>query len=95
MAKKKKTNPRKRPMTQYEMDKALKLAYEESVRQLSIITLTIAAMSVHDVFDVGPKRCERLVVDMIRKLTDMDEGWFTEDDSLSWFESYTGMKLEL
>ena len=93
--KKKKTNPRKRPMTQYDMDKALKLAYEESVRQLSIITFTVAAMSVHDVFDFGLKRCERLVVDMVRKFTDMDEGYFTAEESLEWFEDYTGMKLEL
>ena len=51
-------------------------------------------MSAHDVFGFGPKRCEQLAMDMVEKFNDMDEGYFTEQDTLEWFEEYTGMKIE-
>ena len=92
--KKKKTNPRKKLKTQYEVEREIRKAYRETLKQISIITLTIAAMSAHDVFGFGPKRCEQLAMDMVRKFNDMDEGFFTEQDTLEWFEEYTGMKID-
>ena len=89
MAKKNKTNPRKRVVTAADINKAEKKAKE----QLEIITIVVAAMAAHDEFDFGPKWIERLVDNMFRKFNDWDAGYFSVKDALEWFELYTGMKI--
>lgn len=92
--KKKRTNPRKKVMSQADINKAIEQAARETHKETGIMNVVVAVMSAHDVFDFGPKRCERLAVDMIRKYNDWDEDLFTAEDALEWFESYTGMKIE-
>lgn len=90
MAKKKRTNPRRVPATMADVQKAKK----QAVHDAFMINVLFAAMSAHDVFDFGPARIERLVLNMLRKLNDWDEGLFDIEDACEWFESYTGMRLE-
>lgn len=56
----------------------------------------LSAMSLHDVFDFGPERPERLerfIIDVVHKQNDWDAGLFEIDDALEWLESYTGMRI--
>lgn len=87
--KKKKTNPRKRVVTQADINKAQKRAF----RDLSLAAIVLSAMSLHDVFDFGPERLERFIVDAVRKQNDWDAGLFEIDDALEWLESYTGIGI--
>lgn len=87
--KRKKTNPRKRVVTQADINKAAK----QASRDLSIAAIVFAAMALHDEFDFGPRRLERFVVNMLHKFRDWDAGLFEIDDALSWFEDYTGMNV--
>ncbi|MEE0433896.1 MAG: hypothetical protein UDB11_00620 [Peptococcaceae bacterium] len=94
MAKKKKTNPRRVPATMADVQKSIREAMAKASKDLSIAAIVFAAMSLHDVFDFGPARIERFVVNMLQKFRDWDAGLFEIEDALEWFEDYTGMKLE-
>lgn len=87
--KKKKTNPRKRVVTQADINKAQKQAF----RDLSLAAIVLSAMSLHDVFDFGPERLERFIVDVVHKQNDWDAGLFEIDDALEWLESYSGVGI--
>lgn len=94
MKKKKKTNPRKKVITEAEARIIINRAMDKAIHDLSIIALCVAAMSAHDVYDHGPKRLERLIIDMLRKFRDWDDGLFTVEDARQWLEDYTGIKIE-
>lgn len=87
--KRKKTNPRKRVVTQADINKAQKQAF----RDLSLAAIVLSAMSLHDVFDFGPERLERFIVDVVHKQNDWNAGLFEIDDALEWLESYTGIGI--
>lgn len=87
--KKKKTNPRKRVVTQADINKAQKQAF----RDLSLAAIVLSAMSLHDVFDFGPEGLERFIVDVVHKQNDWDAGLFEIDDALEWLESYSGVSI--
>lgn len=92
--KKKKTNPRKRVVTQADINKAQKQAFRDlSLAAIVLSAIVLSAMSLHDVFDFGPARLERFIVDVVRKQNDWDAGLFEIDDALEWLESYTGMRI--
>ena len=85
----KKTNPRRKPATMADINKAMK----QASRDLSIAAIVFTAMSLHDVYGFGPKRLEAFVVNVLHKFRDWDAGLFTTDDALEWFEDYTGMEI--
>lgn len=92
--KKKKTNPRRMPMSMADVKKTMREAMAKASRDLSIAAIVFAAMALHDEFDFGPQRLERFVLNVLRKFRDWDEGLFDIDDALEWFEEYTGMKIQ-
>lgn len=92
--KKKKTNPRRMPMSMADVKKTMREAMAKASRDLSIAAIVFAAMALHDEFDFGPQRLERFVLNVLRKFRDWDEGLFDIDDALEWFESYTGMRIQ-
>ena len=85
----KKTNPRRKPATMADINRAMK----QASRDLSIAAIVFTAMSLHDVYGFGPKRLEAFVVNVLHKFSDWDAGLFTIDDAQGWFEDYTGMKI--
>lgn len=92
--KRKKTNPRRMPMSMADVKKTMREAMTKASRDLSIAAIVFAAMALHDEFDFGPQRLERFVLNVLRKFRDWDEGLFDIDDALEWFESYTGMRIQ-
>ena len=90
MAKKKRTNPRKKPATVADVERAKR----QATRDASLMPLLASAMTLHDVFGFGTERIERFVVTTVRRLNDWDAGLYSTDDALQWFEEYTGMKIE-
>ena len=60
--KKKKTNPRKKVITEAEARIIINRAMDKAIHDLSIIALCVDAMSAHDVYDHGPKRLGRWLV---------------------------------
>ena len=92
--KKKKTNPRRKPMSVADVKKTMREAMAKASRDLSIAAIVFSAMSLHDVFGFGPERIERFVLNMLQKFRDWDAGLFEIDDALEWFESYTGMRIQ-
>lgn len=92
--KKKKTNPRRKPMSVADVKKTMREAMAKASRDLSIAAIVFAAMSLHDVFGFGPERIERFVLNMLQKFRDWDAGLFEIDDALEWYESYTGMRIQ-
>lgn len=94
MAKKKKTNPRKKNLTEAEAKAIIKKAMERATHDLSIISICVSAMCVHDVYGFGPQRIDRLITDMLNKFRDWDAGLFTADDAAQWLYEYTGIKID-
>lgn len=94
MAKKKKTNPRKKVLTEADAKAIIKEAMGVAVHDLSIIAICVATMSAHDVFDYGPARLDRLVSDMLQKFKDWDAGLYTADDAAQWLKDYAGISIE-
>lgn len=82
------------PMSMADVKKTMREAMAKASRDLSIAAIVFAAMALHDVFDFGPQRLERFVLNVLRKFRDWDEGLFDIDDALEWFESYTGMRIQ-
>lgn len=91
---KRRTNPQKRVLTEYEIKKAIEQAKQEAAHELMISSLTIAMMSAHDVFDYGPVRLERLMDDMLRKYNDLEAGLFSVEDSAEWLKDYAGIIIQ-
>ena len=54
-AQKKKINPRRRPVTQADLDKAKKWARDEAIETIGVITM----FTLRDVFGFGEKRLRR------------------------------------
>ena len=92
--KRKKTNPRRVPMSMADVNKTVREAMERARRDLSVVAIVFSAMALHDEFDFGPQRLERFVVNVLHKFRDWDAGFFDVDDALEWFEEYTGMKIQ-
>lgn len=89
MAKKKKTNPRKLPVTKADINRAKKDAKKEA----SILNITIVAMALHDVYGFGPKRLEQTVSRILKLYHDIDADLISINDTMQWFTDYTGMKI--
>ena len=89
MAKRKRTNPNRRPMTVAD----LKKVEQSCIRNIMILSITIGAMAAHDCFDFGPKRLGLLVDEMLKKYQDLDDGLFTANDSLQWLEDYAHISM--
>lgn len=92
--KRKKTNPRRMPVTVADVKKTMREAMAKASRDLSIAAIVFSAMALHDEFDFGPARLERFVVNVLHKFRDWDAGLFDINDALEWFESYTGMRIQ-
>ena len=92
--KRKKTNPRRMPVTVADVKKTMREAMAKASRDLSIAAIVFSAMALHDEFDFGPARLERFVVNVLHKFRGWDAGLFDINDALEWFESYTGMRIQ-
>lgn len=94
MAKKKKTNPRKKVLTEADAKAIIKEAMGVATHDISIIAICVSAMCAHDVYGFGPQRIERLISDMLKKFRDWDEGLYTADDAAQWLKDYAGISIE-
>lgn len=92
--KRKRTNPRRKPMTEADVKKMIKQASEQAKNELTIMSLGIALMVAHDQFGFGKKRLNIMFDDMIRKFDDLHEGLFTEQDINDWMWEAAGIRLE-
>ena len=88
--KKKKTNPRKKVITEYDI-KRIQKEMEAYVESLSIV---VALMVAHDEFGFGPSRLERLASKMARKYQDMEEGHFKIEEAEAWANEYMKCRIE-
>ena len=89
--KRKKTNPRKKVITQADFNRATDLA----IKELSMSVVLFSAMALHDVYGFGPERIARFTSNLLKKFNDWDDGAFNVEDAKEWFEDYTGMKLDM
>lgn len=90
MAKKKRrVNPRRRVMTQAEVDRAKK----DVLRYANISSLVIAMMAAHDAFGFGPIRLSRLMERMIELYKDYDQDLFTLEEARSWLKDYAKLDV--
>ena len=90
----KKTNPRKQPLTKYEVNKLINSAMEQAARELSLMAICAACMSLHDAFNFGPQRLDKFVSNVMQKFNDWDADLYTADDAKEWLEEYSGIKIE-
>lgn len=90
MAKKKKTNPRRRPVSVADLNRAKK----EALDLAAVLAIGIAAMSAHDAFGFGPARIETLVINMLAKYGDFEDGFFSPEDAREWLKDYAGIDIE-
>lgn len=87
--KKKRTNPRRIPMSRAEIDKREKALQKWSAMTSFIVPL----MALHDLYSFGPKRLEA-VCDRMRQLyIDLDDGCFTPEEANTWLWEYAGIRL--
>lgn len=90
MAKKKRrVNPRRRVMTQAEVNRAKK----DVLRYANISSLIIAMMAAHDTFGFGPIRLSRLMERMIELYRDYDQDLFTLEEARQWLMDYAKLDV--
>ena len=90
MAKKKRrVNPRRRVMTQAEVNRAKK----NVLKYANISSLVIAMMASHDAFGFGPIRLERLMERMILLYKDYDQDLFTLEEARQWLMDYAKLDV--
>ncbi len=90
MAKKKRrVNPRRRVMTQAEVNRAKK----DVLKYANISSLIIAMMAAHDTFGFGPIRLSRLMERMIELYRDYDQDCFTLEEAREWINDYAGLDV--
>lgn len=90
MAKRKrKVNPRRKPVTQADITKIKKNAERNAI----IGSLAVPLMAAHDAFGFGPARLERLLDRMLKLYADYEAGAFDMDDAAQWLKSYTGISI--
>lgn len=90
MAKKKRrVNPRRRVMTQAEVNRAKK----NVLKYANISSLVIAMMAAHDAFGFGPIRLERLMERMILLYKDYDQDLFTLEEARQWLMDYAKLDV--
>ena len=90
MAKKKRrVNPRRRVMTQAEVNRAKK----NVLKYANISSLVIAMMAAHDAFGLGPIRLSRLMERMIELYKDYDQDLFTLEDARQWLMDYAKLDV--
>lgn len=90
MAKKKRrVNPRRRVMTQAEVNRAKK----DVLKYANISSLVIAMMAAHDAFGFGPIRLERLMERMILLYKDYDQDLFTLEEARIWLKDYAKLDV--
>lgn len=90
MAKKKRrVNPRRRVMTQAEVNRAKK----DVLKYANISSLIIAMMAAHDAFGFGPIRLSRLMGRMIDIYRDYDQDLFTLEEAREWLKDYAKLDV--
>lgn len=90
MAKKKRrVNPRRRVMTQAQVDKAKK----NVLKYANISSLVIAMMAAHDAFGFGPIRLSRLMERMIELYKDYEQDLFTLEEAREWLLDYAKLDV--
>lgn len=90
MAKKKRrVNPRRRVMTQAEVNRAKK----NVLKYANISSLVIAMMAAHDAFGFGPIRLSRLMERMIELYKDYDQDLFTLEEARQWLMDYAKLDV--
>lgn len=90
MAKKKRrVNPRRRVMTQAEVNRAKK----DVLKYANISSLVIAMMAAHDAFGFGPIRLSRLMERMIELYKDYDQDCFTLEEAREWLLDYAKLDV--
>ena len=90
MAKKKRrVNPRRRVMTQAEVNRAKK----DVLKYANISSLVIAMMAAHDAFGFGPIRLSRLMERMIDLYRDYDQDLFTLEEAREWLKDYAKLDV--
>lgn len=90
MAKKKRrVNPRRRVMTQAEVNKAKK----DVLKYANISSLIIAMMAAHDAFGFGPIRLSRLMERMVQLYRGYDQDCFTLEEAREWLRDYADLDV--
>lgn len=90
MAKKKRrVNPRRRVMTQAEVNRAKK----DVLKYANISSLVIAMMAAHDAFGFGPIRLSRLMERMMQLYKDYDQDLFTLEEARTWLRDYADLDV--
>lgn len=87
--KKRRVNPRRRVMTQAEVNRAKK----DVLKYANISSLVIAMMAAHDAFGFGPIRLSRLMERMIELYKDYDQDLFTLEEAREWLKDYAKLDV--
>lgn len=90
MAKKKRTNPRRRMMSAADVKRATKMGTLNALR----LTVFVALKVLHDRFAFGPVRLARFFEEYKRTANDWDAGLFTVADLAEWVEEYAGIAID-
>lgn len=94
--KKKKTNPRKKVISKYDVKKAVEQELQERIERGKIEALNsllvafvgIPLLAANDTFDMGPTRLKRFLRCMLTLYKDWNNGEYTDNDIIEWINDY-------
>lgn len=88
-----KTNPKKRVLTQYKLDHKLKEARENLQDEFYKMSVCAASMVLHDDFNFDAEDLNSFTEKLVTKLNDFDAGYYSADDAAKWLDDYAGIKF--
>lgn len=83
MAKRKKTNPRKKMPTP-----SRKAIEKRQINNATDLAMLVALMAAHDELELGPKRLTKLQKNIEKKYADIADGYYSINNAWEWFIDY-------